>query len=50
MFSVNNVDLLKESIEMPSEIREGADLPGPGSLLYGQQRQSVSMEPTGAWL
>lgn len=43
MFSVNNMDLLKESIEMPSEIREQAACLALGAFFMA----SSDTEPTG---
>lgn len=43
MFSVNNMDLLKESIEMPSEIRERAACLALGAFFMA----SSGIEPTG---
>lgn len=46
MFSVNNMDLLKESIEMPSEIRERAACLALGAFFMA----SSGIEPTGTWI
>lgn len=46
MFLVNNVDLLKESVEMPSEIREGAACLAPGAFFMAGSSKASPSEPT----
>lgn len=45
MFSVNNVDLLKESIEMPSEIREWAVCLAPGAFFMASSAKASPSSP-----
>lgn len=47
MFSVNNVNLLKESIEMPSEIREGAVCLAPGAAFTAGSSKASPLSPQG---